>query len=150
MRDDPHAETLKAFFDPVPFTFQEGHGPIRERIQKHLTQDFRSSKLSPGRTFQVICESIPRELEPGGKRVEEILLGQATRISGPAGPEEGGFPLLYSEVLADQARRSSVEMLLAAWHYLDRRDARGGPGLMDRLKAGTLKPGDPILEPSRR
>ncbi|HEY4593434.1 MAG TPA: hypothetical protein VIJ61_13550, partial [Thermoanaerobaculia bacterium] len=147
-RDDPHAEALKAFFNPVLFSFEEDHAPIRERIRKHLPpQELYGSKLSPGRTFKVICESIPQELEPGGKRVEEMLLGEATRIAGPAVPEEGGFPLLYSETLADQARRSSVEMLLAAWHYLDRRDARGGPGLVDRLKAGTLKPGDPVLEP---
>lgn len=144
--DDPHAAALKDFFNPVLFTFKEGYGAIRDRIQKHLSQrEFSSSKLSPGRTYQVICESISRDLEPGGKRVEEMLMSEAVRIAGPVGPEKGGSPLLYSDVLADQARHSSVEMLLAAWHYLDRRDARGRLGLIDRLKKGKLKPNDPVL-----
>lgn len=148
---DPSIEALRAFFSPVEFTFSN-YLRIRDEINERRPpmEPNPRGMLSPGRTYRVICESIPRRLEPGGRSLAEMLLGEAARIAGPAVPEEGGFPLLYSDVLADQARSLSVEMLLATWHYLDRRSADGGKGLVDRVRDKELQPNDPQLAALRK
>lgn len=151
-RIDPSAEALKKFFTPVEFTFSD-HELIYTRFAEHLSPSGpRQSQaaLSPGRTYQVVCDHLPRELEPGGQGVTDMLLEKAQQISGPAVPEEGGFPLLYSEVLAGQARKASVEMLLAAWHYLDRRNTHDGKGLIEAVRDGRLERDDPALEQLRK
>jgi hypothetical protein len=150
-KPDASAAMLTEFFRPVGFSFPTFQRDLAG-ILKHLSPKDQTPQgvLSPGRTYQVICEAIPRALEPGGQPLVEMLLSEAERIAGPAVPERGGFPLLYSDVLADQARELSVEMLLAAWHYLDRRDARGGKGLVECMRDQELQSTDPRLAPLRK
>jgi hypothetical protein len=42
-------------------------------------------------------------------------------LAGPAGPEEGGLPVLYSGVLAERVRRLAAEYLITLWYAEDGR-----------------------------
>lgn len=150
VESDPSAQPLKDFFQPLKFTFAT-HKDIGEHLimRRPPSSAVARGCLSPGRTYQVVSESIRRDLEPGGEPLDAALLREAQRIAGPGVPEEGGFPLLYSNVLADQAREHAVEILLATWHYLDRRDARNGAGVIEQVRAGVLPASDPHVEPLR-
>jgi hypothetical protein len=141
-RDDRSGKALRDFFNPIEFDFTQGYGGAAHEVSQLFSEPHGRGRLSPGRTYEVVSEAIPRDLEPGGRSLHEELIDEARRIAGPPGPEDGNFPLLYSKVLAPQARMHAVEMLIAAWHYLDRRHAVTGRGLIERVRTGELTAND--------
>ena len=139
---------LQTFFAPVPFGFEDATALRKGILEFHNTKVVRASgaMLSPGRTFAVVCESIKRRDEPGGRPVHEYLESEAKVLAGPAVPEEGGgVPVLFGEVLAEQVRRSALDRLLAAWFYLD-----GRHKLLKRWDAGQVAADDPDLQALQR
>lgn len=121
---------LKEFFDPVTFDFSdttELHAFIA-RISEARRQPGNQGtsvhdrgrgpprrtgvKLSPGRTYRIVVETIDRRNEPGGKSIFDFLLREAEMLVGPAVSEEGGLPVLYSGALAEQVRRLAAEYLI--------------------------------------
>lgn len=141
--NDEVTALLRSFFAPAPFDTEE-----RGELERHLDEFRRrwmvrmeDAKLSPGRTFRVVCEALHRRQEPGGREVHDMLLVGAERLAGPAVPEAGELPVLFGEALAGQVRRASVEYLAAAWFYLD-----GRYRLLERRTKGELADDDPILQ----
>jgi hypothetical protein len=154
--DEPvGSHRLKEFFDPVTFDFldtTELHEFIariseaRRESGIEGTVDDRGrdpprrvgAKLSPGRTYKIVVETIDRRNEPGGKSIFDFLLREAEVLVGPAVSEEGGLPVLYSGALAEQVRRLAAEYLITLWYAED-----GRYQLTNRLRKsiadGTLK-----------
>jgi len=151
--DEPvGSQRLKEFFDPVTFDFSdtaELHKFIarisearREPANRGTSVEDRGrdparredAKLSPGRTYKIVVETIDRRNEPGGKSIFDFLLTEAEMLAGPAGPEEGGVPVLYSGLLAEQVRRLAAEYLITLWYAED-----GRYQLTKSIADGTLK-----------
>jgi hypothetical protein len=144
---------LTEFFDPVTFDFSdttELHEFIarisearREPGNQGTSVDGRGrdlprrkgAKLSPGRTYKIVVETIDRRNEPGGKSIFDFLLREAEMLVGPAVSEEGGLPVLYGGALAEQVRRLAAEYLITLWYAED-----GRYRLTESIADGTLKP----------
>jgi hypothetical protein len=133
--DEPvGSQRLKEFFDPITFDFSdttELHEFIarisearREPGNQGTSVDDRGrdlprrsdARLSPGRTYKIIVETIDRRNEPGGKSIFDFLLREAEMLGGPAVVEEGGLPVLYGGALAEQVRRLAAEYLITLWY----------------------------------
>jgi hypothetical protein len=149
--DDKSRELLSSFFAPIPFEMAtdpqseagEPDNPVFIALEEFDPQRGRrvqGAKLSPGRTYNVVCEAVDRAREPGGRPVERFLEAHAELLAGPAVPETGGLPILYSEALGQQAREASADYLLAAWYYLD-----GRHKVLSRLASRQLMPDDPYV-----
>ena len=147
---DPSREDLKAFFAPIGFAFDD-YKHLAGHLEAHRPPSSPTprGRLAFGQTYQVVLESIARDLEPGGEAVTPSLMREAKRISGVGVPEAGGSPLLYAEALEYQARCYAAELMLATWHYLDRRHARGDAGLIDQVRAGAVPASDPRVHEMR-
>jgi hypothetical protein len=145
------SRTLMEFFNPVTFDFSDT-GELREFIERigearrdptrrGTSADDRGgvlsrrvgAKLSPGRTYKIVIETIDRRNEPGGRSIFDLLLIEAEMLAGPAVSEEGGLPVLYSDVLAQQVRRLAAEYLITLWYSED-----GRYGLTRSIADGTL------------
>ena len=118
------AKLLEKFFQPTTFTL-ENDGALRKRFSDFV--DTRSTgqpqaQLSPGLTYAVVKESIDRRQEAGGIPVHDALLAAAKALVGELVVESGdSIPVLFADVLSEQARTSAVEHVLAAWFYLNGR-----------------------------
>ena len=140
--EDPSTSVLEEFFVPTKFTFADFQS-LQDRIDSlddDNTVRLPGAKVAPGRTYQVVSESINRRDEPGGFLVHDLLVAEAQGMAGPAVPEEGGLPVLFKEVLWDQVGRAALEYLIAAWFYLD-----GRYNLIRRCKDNQLSATDPKL-----
>src|SRR5262249_8150250 len=119
--DPLEAPTLLKFFDPITFDFSNADGLLE--FIKEMSDSWGDdngggaprrpdAKLSPGRTYKIVLESIDRRNEPGGRSVFDLLLMEAEMLAGPAVSEEGDLPVLYGEVLDVQVRRRAAEYLI--------------------------------------
>src|SRR5262249_46328830 len=96
-------------------------------------------KLSPGRTYRVVAESIEDRQKPGGQLVHDLLLSEAKAIAGPPVPQEGGLIDSFGDSDEEDWRlwRAALEHELAAWYYLD-----GRYKLTRKLSESSLGPKD--------
>jgi hypothetical protein len=130
------AETLDGFFRPALFTFRD-YDELQRRLQdfadEQKTKNYGGT-LSPGRTYHVVKDFVDRREEPGGTPVARMLVSAARSLAGGFVPDQGNStPVLFSESIGEQARRSAVEHLLASWYYLE-----GRHGLLAKRDVGTL------------
>ena len=89
--DDPSAQTLKEFFGPTEFTF-ENFEALHQNIDEFDEDNpvWRvGAKIRPGHTYEVIAEAINRHNEPGGRSVSDLLMFEANAMAGPAVPGRG-------------------------------------------------------------
>jgi hypothetical protein len=140
--DPLEAPTLLKFFDPITFDFSNADGLLE--FIKEMSDSWGDdngggaprrphAKLSPGRTYKIVLESIDRRNEPGGRSVFDLLLMEAEMLAGPAVSEEGDLPVLYGEVLDVQVRRRAAEYLIILWYSEDNRYK-----LTKRIADGTI------------
>jgi hypothetical protein len=118
------AKLLEEFFQPTFFTL-ENDGDLRKRFSHFV--DKRSTRqpqaqLSPGLTYAVVKASIDRRQEAGGIPIHDALLAAAKALVGELVVESGdSIPVLFADVLSEQAQTAAVEHVLAAWFYLNGR-----------------------------
>jgi hypothetical protein len=118
------AKLLEEFFLPTSFTL-DNDADIRDRFGQYI--DERSTRHpqarhSPGLTYAIVRESIDRRQEAGGTPVHDALLAEARTLVGELVVESGdSIPVLFADVLSEQARAAAVECALAAWFYLNGR-----------------------------
>ena len=122
-RRDQSIPALEDFFKPTKFHLGDV-SPLKDRLDlfdENQPSRGTEAKLSPGRTYRLVAESVERRYEPGGQSVEDLLLSEAKAIAGPAVADSGGLTGLFADTLAEQVRRAAIELELAAWYYLDGR-----------------------------
>jgi hypothetical protein len=141
-RRDESMPALRNFFDPTPFHLRETEqlGNRLSHLDENVPSQGTKAKISPRRTYLLVAEVIEWSREPGARPVLDLLLSEAKAIAGTHVPEAGDLKVLFNETLAEHARLAALELVVAAWYYLD-----GKYKLTKQLKEGQLASSDPHL-----